>query len=450
MSAVWRSACTRPTRSPRRPTAPRSRRPAIRRSRISRGAASTPPRSSASGSASRPTAGISWRSACARRGVAAELAERAGILAARPSGGHYDRLRGRVIFPIRDTRGRILGFGGRALGARPGAEVPEHAREPDLPQARGLLRLSDGARSDSPGRARGRRRGLLRSDRAAPRRCRGGARHLRHGAQRRACARPAAAHEAGGAALRRRRGRTARDARARSRCCCPRGCACARRCCPRAKIPTASCVAPEPSALRSLVDQAAPALDRVIERALAQGSATPAAKADAVAAVAPLLALIPSPVERAGFEQQLALSVGVEVRHVEAAVRAAQRGQDPRDAVPDHGAPSGARRAQHRAAVALPDRASRARRSRSQRGDRDARRGRTAARAARGARRRRRRRGRASISKRCCARLEPPARSLLRSLAAGDDAPSEAAAPRTIDDTLALLRKRSLRRKGRR
>ena len=30
--------------------------------------------------------------------------------------GIYDRFRGRVIIPIADERGRIVGFGGRALG----------------------------------------------------------------------------------------------------------------------------------------------------------------------------------------------------------------------------------------------------------------------------------------------------------------------------------------------
>jgi len=39
----------------------------------------------------------------------------AGLVAARDSGGHYDRFRDRVMFPIRDTRGRIIGFGGRLL-----------------------------------------------------------------------------------------------------------------------------------------------------------------------------------------------------------------------------------------------------------------------------------------------------------------------------------------------
>ena len=32
------------------------------------------------------------------------------------SGGVYDYFRSRIIFPIRDTRGRVIGFGGRALG----------------------------------------------------------------------------------------------------------------------------------------------------------------------------------------------------------------------------------------------------------------------------------------------------------------------------------------------
>src|SRR5216684_508173 len=32
------------------------------------------------------------------------------------SGGVYDYFRNRIIFPIRDTRGRVIGFGGRAMG----------------------------------------------------------------------------------------------------------------------------------------------------------------------------------------------------------------------------------------------------------------------------------------------------------------------------------------------
>ena len=60
-----------------------------------------------------------WDTAAAelrRLGVPAEIGEKAGLLARRQSGGFYDRLRGRVIFPIEDVRGRVIGFGGRILG----------------------------------------------------------------------------------------------------------------------------------------------------------------------------------------------------------------------------------------------------------------------------------------------------------------------------------------------
>ena len=50
------------------------------------------------------------------RGIAADLVIDAG-LCARPDDGRapYDRFRGRIIFPIRDARGRVVSFGGRAL-----------------------------------------------------------------------------------------------------------------------------------------------------------------------------------------------------------------------------------------------------------------------------------------------------------------------------------------------
>lgn len=40
----------------------------------------------------------------------------AGLIAARDSGGFYDRFRERIIFPIRDGRGRVVAFGGRVIG----------------------------------------------------------------------------------------------------------------------------------------------------------------------------------------------------------------------------------------------------------------------------------------------------------------------------------------------
>ncbi|MBN2873197.1 MAG: DNA primase [Halothiobacillaceae bacterium] len=40
-----------------------------------------------------------------------------GLLIQRDDGDRYDRFRDRVIFPIRDPRGHIIGFGGRVIGA---------------------------------------------------------------------------------------------------------------------------------------------------------------------------------------------------------------------------------------------------------------------------------------------------------------------------------------------
>ncbi len=39
----------------------------------------------------------------------------AGLIIPRDSGGYYDRFRNRLIFPIKDIKGRVIGFGGRAL-----------------------------------------------------------------------------------------------------------------------------------------------------------------------------------------------------------------------------------------------------------------------------------------------------------------------------------------------
>jgi DNA primase len=41
----------------------------------------------------------------------------AGLIQKGRQGGHYDRFRNRITFPIRDQRGRVLGFGARALSA---------------------------------------------------------------------------------------------------------------------------------------------------------------------------------------------------------------------------------------------------------------------------------------------------------------------------------------------
>jgi DNA primase len=53
--------------------------------------------------------------ALASKGIAQELMIDAGLVARADDGGLYDRFRGRIIFPIRDARGRCISFGGRSL-----------------------------------------------------------------------------------------------------------------------------------------------------------------------------------------------------------------------------------------------------------------------------------------------------------------------------------------------
>lgn len=45
-----------------------------------------------------------------------QAAIEAGLLVEKESGGTYDRFRDRVLFPIYDRRGRVIGFGGRIIG----------------------------------------------------------------------------------------------------------------------------------------------------------------------------------------------------------------------------------------------------------------------------------------------------------------------------------------------
>jgi DNA primase len=52
-----------------------------------------------------------------RAGFKVEELLAAGLAQKGRQGGHYDRFRNRITFPIRDQRGRVLGFGARALSA---------------------------------------------------------------------------------------------------------------------------------------------------------------------------------------------------------------------------------------------------------------------------------------------------------------------------------------------
>ncbi len=57
-----------------------------------------------------------------RAGFKLEELRGVGLVQRGRSGGEYDRFRERIMFPIRDRRGRVLGFGGRAMRSDQGAK----------------------------------------------------------------------------------------------------------------------------------------------------------------------------------------------------------------------------------------------------------------------------------------------------------------------------------------
>jgi DNA primase len=57
-----------------------------------------------------------------RAGFSVEELRGVGLVQRGRSGGEYDRFRERIMFPIRDRRGRVLGFGGRAMRSDQGAK----------------------------------------------------------------------------------------------------------------------------------------------------------------------------------------------------------------------------------------------------------------------------------------------------------------------------------------
>jgi DNA primase len=86
-------------------------------------------------------------------GIEDEILKRAGLLVEREGQGPAPRFRGRLIFPIADVRGRIVGFGGRLLGEG----EPKYLNSPETPvfhkgtllylldRARGAIRTAETA-----------------------------------------------------------------------------------------------------------------------------------------------------------------------------------------------------------------------------------------------------------------------------------------------------------------
>ena len=100
---------------------------------------------------------------------------------------------------------------------------------------------------------------------------------------------------------------------------------------PQGEDPDTLLVSKGAAALSDLVDSASDALDVVIRDAGAIG-ASPADQADAVAGVAPLVALVPDPVERVAWARKLAVATDTQLAAVQVIVREAVRRGGPVDA----------------------------------------------------------------------------------------------------------------------
>jgi DNA primase len=64
------------------------------------------------------------------KNIGIQVATQLGLLGRRSDGALYDRFWNRITFPIRDSRGRVLGFGGRAMG---GEQQPKYLNSPESP-----------------------------------------------------------------------------------------------------------------------------------------------------------------------------------------------------------------------------------------------------------------------------------------------------------------------------
>ncbi len=81
-----------------------------------------------SGSGTRRMSGEDFHRRAAKEGFTDRELDEAGLLV-RQAGKTYDRFRGRLMFPLVDHRGRVLGFGGRTLKD----ETPKYVNSPEGP-----------------------------------------------------------------------------------------------------------------------------------------------------------------------------------------------------------------------------------------------------------------------------------------------------------------------------
>jgi DNA primase len=71
---------------------------------------------------------VNW---AASRKYETAIVEQAGLIIRRDGGGHYDRFRGRLMFPICDEQGRVVGFSGRILAGD--EKTAKYVNSPETP-----------------------------------------------------------------------------------------------------------------------------------------------------------------------------------------------------------------------------------------------------------------------------------------------------------------------------
>ncbi|MBW2274470.1 MAG: DNA primase [Deltaproteobacteria bacterium] len=277
----------------------------------------------------------------AREGIPARVGETVGLLARRDSGGHsgghYDRLRGRVVFPICDVRGRCLGFGGRAIFDD---QEPKYLNTPETPIFHKREALYGFPLALE---------GIRRSGRVIV--CEGYFDRIalhRAGLPEAVATCGTALTDGHGRELRRRSGQivllfdgdeAGQNAMEKALdTLLPTGLRVRAALLAPGEDPDSFLQERGAPALATLVDKAPDALEVVIQRALRGGCSTPSEKSAAVGHAAPFIARIENPVERSAYTRRLALATDSDDGAVDTIVRgflaklrvAAARGQQGR------------------------------------------------------------------------------------------------------------------------
>ncbi len=238
-------------------------------------------------------------------------AERAGLVAKSQSGeGHYDRFRNRIVFPIKEPAGNVLGFGGRGLGPD---DTPKYLNSPESPVYRksrvlfGLPLALDSIRKNGRVIVVEGYFDLIALHRAgieeavAP--C-GTALTTEHARRLRRYAQEVVLLFDGDSAGQRAAerglpGLLAEGLRVRSAFL------------PAGQDPDDLLNASGPAALQSCVERAVPLLDALIDRALVKASDHAWAAGDVVREIAPYLRAVPDAVERAAYVRQVSSSLEI-------------------------------------------------------------------------------------------------------------------------------------------